>query len=98
MGKNGCILNFSILRNTSIQLSGLQITVSHRKLAAQDFLMFDQRSDVMRGHFYEKKIKIKKKNEVFFSHVCRRSFVSLSKYFEGLAFQISLSILPVGTS
>lgn len=56
MGKNGCILNFSILRNTSIQLSGLQITVSHRKLAAQDFLMFDQRSDVMRGHFYEKKI------------------------------------------
>lgn len=63
MGKNGCILNFSILRNTSIQLSGLQITVSHRKLAAQDFLMFDQRSDVMRGHFYEKKIKKKQKTK-----------------------------------
>ena len=55
MGRNGCILNFSIHRNTSILVSGLQITVSHRTLAAQDLLMSDQRSDIMRGHFYEKK-------------------------------------------
>lgn len=91
MGRNGCTLNFSIHRNTSILVSGLQITISHRALAAQDFLMSDQRS------FLRKK-KTKQNNEVFFSHVCRGSFVSLPKCFEGLAFQISLSILPVGTS
>ena len=44
MGRNGCTLNFSIHRNTSILVSGLQITISHRALAAQDFLMSDQRS------------------------------------------------------